>query len=363
MKVRDITTFLDQLAPPAYQESYDNSGLLVGDPNAEISSAIISLDVTEAVVEEAIQKGAGLIVSHHPIIFSGLKRLTGKNYVERTVMMAIKNDIALYAIHTNLDNVKHGVNAKLASVLGLKNTRILSPKSGMLRKLVTFVPKQNTANVLDALFKAGAGQIGNYDECSFKSEGVGTFRGAEGTNPYIGTPGIQHCEEENRVEVILPFDKKNPVLKALFEAHPYEEVAWDLLVLENDYQDVGSGMVGELPSPMSTEEFLNLLKGKVGGVVRYTKPISEKVKTIAVCGGSGSFLLGDAIRAGADVFVTADYKYHQFFDAEDKIVIADIGHFESEQFTIDLLNDAIREKFTNFATFQTVVNTNPIIYL
>lgn len=363
MTVKEITRYLDSIAPPSYQESYDNSGLLVGNPEAEIASVVVSLDVTEDVVQEAIDKGAGLIVSHHPIIFGGLKRLTGKNYVERTVMMAIKHDIALYAIHTNLDHVEHGVNARLSEVLELTNTRILMPKEGMLRKLVTFVPTANVNSVLDALFAAGAGHIGAYDRCSFRSVGLGTFRGDESSNPHVGKAGKLHEEKESRVEVILPVDRFSPVLNALKQAHPYEEVAWDLLKLENSLQTVGSGMVGELKSEMSTADFLEFLKKKVGGGVRYTQPLKEKIKRIAVCGGSGSFALGSAIAAGADVFVTADFKYHQFFDADGRIVIADIGHFESEQFTIELLYDAIREKFPNFATFKTAVNTNPILYL
>lgn len=363
MTVKEITRYLDSIAPPAYQESYDNSGLLVGNPDAEIKSVITSLDVTEEVVQEAIDKGAGLIVSHHPIIFGGLKRLTDKNYVERTVMMAIKNDIALYAIHTNLDNVEHGVNARLSERLGLKNTRILIPKGGMLRKLVTFVPAKNVDEVLEALFAAGAGHVGAYYECSFRSEGVGTFRGDETTNPHVGEVGKRHSEGESRIEVILPFDRSSAVLGALKSAHPYEEVAWDMLKLENSLQTVGSGMVGELEEEMAASDFLAYLQNIVGGGVRYTQLINDKVKRIAVCGGSGSFALGAAIAAGADVFVTADFKYHQFFDADGQIVIADIGHFESEQFTIDLLYDAIREKFPNFATFKTAVNTNPILYL
>lgn len=363
MIVKDLIRFLDSIAPRVYQESYDNSGLLVGDENAEIDSALISLDVTEDVVQEAIDKKAGIIISHHPIIFGGLKSLTGKNYVERTVIKAIQNNIALYAIHTNLDNMSNGVNAKLASVLGLQDTRILSPKEGLLRKLCFYVPVSHTESVLESLFKAGAGKVGNYDQCSFRSQGTGTFRAQEGADPFVGELGIQHKEQEDRVEVVFPVDKTQGVLQALLSSHPYEEVAWDLLKLENSQETLGSGMVGTLPKPVSAMEFLNHLKDTVGGVVRYTKPISETVQKIAICGGSGSFLLRNAISAQADVFVTADFKYHQFFDAEEKIVIADIGHFESEQFTIELINDAVHEKFPNFATFQTAVKTNPILYL
>ncbi|KAB2808098.1 Nif3-like dinuclear metal center hexameric protein [Phaeocystidibacter luteus] len=363
MRIADIISHLEGIAPNAYQESYDNSGLLVGNANDECTGVVVSLDATEAVIEEAVAKGANLVVSHHPIIFSGLKRLNGKNYIERTVMLAIVKGVALYAIHTNLDNVDTGVNAKLAEVLGLQNTRILSPKKGWIRKLVTFVPKSHIDEVMSALFAAGAGNIGTYDECSFRNDGTGTFRGGEGSDPFVGVPGQRHEEEEFRLEVLYPFDRQSKVLNALFASHPYEEVAYDLISLENSRAETGSGMIGELESEMTTLEFLKYLKEKVGGVVRYTKPIGEKVKNIAICGGSGSFLLNDAIRQKADVFVTGDFKYHQFFDADDRIVIADIGHFESEQFTIELLYDAIREKFPTFATFKTAVKTNPILYL
>lgn len=363
MTVEKVTSWLDKWAPNSYQESYDNSGLLIGDPSAEVTGVVVSLDVTEEVVHEAIRKGANLIVAHHPIIFSGLKRITGKNYVERTVMLAIQNNVALYAIHTNLDNVEYGVNRVLSSKLGLENVRILAPKSGMLKKLVAFVPSTHTEVVLDALFDAGAGNIGNYDQCSFSADGTGTFRGGEGSDPFVGVPGERHSEPEQRIEVIVPSDRVKRVVSALLKAHPYEEVAWELYSLENQYSQVGSGMVGSLPKPISTEAFLAQLKETVGGVVRFTAPVKDLVSTIAVCGGSGSFLLNAAKGAKADVFVTADFKYHQFFDAEGEIVIADIGHFESEQFTIDLLYDVIREKFPNFATFQTSVKTNPILYL
>lgn len=363
MEIKKIIEHLEQLAPPAYQESYDNSGLLVGSAGVECTGVLVSLDVTEAVVQEAIDKGANLIVSHHPIIFGGLKRLNGSNYVERTVMMAIKNDIALYAIHTNLDNVSTGVNAKFAEKLGLKNTRVLSPKSGWLRKLVTFVPKNHLSKVQNALFEAGAGNIGTYDECSFASEGIGTFRANDGAKPFVGEVGTRHEEEEYKLECLFPFDAQSRILKSLFAAHPYEEVAYDILSLENSIAELGSGMIGVLESPETLESFLKRVKNTMGGVVRHTEAVSDKVSKIAICGGSGSFVLGDAIRAGADVLVTADFKYHQFFDADGKIVIADIGHFESEQFTIELLYDAIREKFPNFATFHTAVKTNPILYL
>ncbi|GGC25606.1 GTP cyclohydrolase 1 type 2 [Parapedobacter defluvii] len=363
MLVRELTDHLESLAPLAYQESYDNAGLLVGRPDQEINQALISLDCTEAVVDEAIDSGCNVIISHHPIVFKGLKRFNGNSYVERVVMKAIKHDIALYAIHTNLDNVTGGVNGKLAERLGLRQTAILSPKSDLLRKLAVFVPLSHVEAVRTALFTAGAGHVGNYDECSFNVVGYGTFRGGEGTDPYVGNPGEQHREEEVRVEVIFPVNRERAILLALFETHPYEEVAYDIYPLQNTHQQVGSGLIGQLEQPLSEEGFLGLLKERLNAqVIRHTELRSKPVARVAVCGGAGGFLLDQAIRSGADVFVTADYKYHEFFDAEGKIVIADVGHFESEQFTQQLLLEIIRKKFPTFAVRLTGIDTNPIKY-
>lgn len=363
MLLRELTDYLESLAPLYYQEPYDNSGLLVGEPDRTIGSALISLDCTEAVVDEAIESGSDLIISHHPIIFKGLKRLTGSSYVERVVMKAVRHNIALYAIHTNLDNVTGGVNSRIAERLGLQETTILDPKGDMLRKLAVFVPQSHAGSVRAALFAAGAGQVGRYDQCSFNVEGYGTFRGGEGTQPYVGTPGEPHREEEIRVEVIYPVDRERTVIRELLAAHPYEEVAYDIYRLQNTYGQVGSGMVGQLPGPLSEEAFLALLKERLGAaVIRHTTLLGKPVSRVAVCGGAGGFLLRHAIRAGADVFVTADYKYHEFFDADGKIVITDVGHFESEQFTQELLLEVIRKKFPTFAVRLTGINTNPIKY-
>lgn len=364
MKIKEITSYLEQIAPLIYQESYDNAGLIVGDPNAEVDQVLICLDSIEEVVDEAIAKGCGLIIAHHPIVFSGLKRFNGKNYIERVVMKAIKNDIAIYATHTNLDNVRLGVNAKICETLGLKNTRILAPKGDLLRKLVVFVPHENADAVREAMFDAGAGHVGAYDQCSFNLEGDGTFRGGEGTNPHVGEVGQRHTEPETRVEVIFRKPQQNAIVRAMIAAHPYEEVAHDIYSLQNKDQEIGSGMIGELAQPMGELEFLQQVKSTMkAGVVRYTALQSKPVKTVAVCGGSGSFLLGAAMGQGADIFVTSDYKYHQFFDAENRIVIADIGHYESEQFTIELLRDFLIKKFPNFAVHLTAINTNPVNYL
>ena len=363
MKLSEITQFLEALAPLNYQEDYDNAGLIVGNPNDDISAALVSLDCTEEIVDEAIAKNCNLIISHHPIVFKGLKKLNGKNYVERVVLKAIKNNIALYAIHTNLDSVQHGVNAKICERLGIKNANILVPKSGILKKLVTFCEHKDAENLRNALFHAGAGNISNYADCSFNTEGVGTFKGNEQANPVLGKVGVREYANETRIEVIFKQQEERSILAALFKNHPYEEVAYDIYTLENKLQSVGSGMVGELSEALVGQDFLRLVKDNMKAkVLRHTLILPRKIKKIAVCGGSGSFLLKNAIAAGADAFVTADFKYHEFFDAEDKIMIVDIGHFESEQFTSNLLIDNIQEKFPNFAIRLTEHNTNPINY-
>ncbi len=364
MKISDIIKALEQWAPPSYQESYDNAGLLTGNRGDALTGVLVSLDCTEAVVDEAIQNHCNLIVAHHPIIFRGLKSITGKNYVERTIIKAIKNDIAIYAIHTNLDNVHTGVNRKIADQLGLLNPTILAPKKELLNKLVVFVPKPNTQNVLDALYKAGAGEIGNYDHCSFTMSGTGTFRPNDAANPTIGHQNVDETVEEDRIEVIFENHKTGGILNALKQAHPYEEVAYYLTQLQNVNQEVGSGMVGRLEAPMQTHEFLHLLKEKMQtGCVRHTPIHQEKVQKIAVCGGAGSFLLSKAKSVGADVFITADFKYHEFFDADGKIIIADIGHYESEVFTKELISEYLSEKLTNIAPLLSKVDTNPLKYL
>ena len=363
MKLSLLTNYLESLAPLAYQEDYDNSGLIVGNPDQEVSQALISLDCTEAIVDEAIAKGCQVVISHHPIVFRGLKKLNGKTYVERVVEKAIRNHIAIYAIHTNLDNVINGVNERICETLGLNNCRILSPKNGLLKKLVTYVPVDKAEQVRNALFHAGAGNIGNYSECSFNAVGEGTFKGGEDSTPYAGEPGKRHYENEVRIETVYPANLESKLLMALFLAHPYEEVAYDLYALTNQHQRIGSGMIGELDEPMDEEEFLFELQQKMHAhVIRHTTLIGKSVKKVAVCGGAGGFLLKQAIAAGADFFVTADYKYHEFFDAEGKIVIADIGHFESEQFTQQLLHEIITKKFANFAVRLTEINTNPVKY-
>jgi len=363
MKIKEITNYLESVAPLHYQESYDNAGLLVGDANREIDAALITLDCTEEVVEEAIENNCNLIIAHHPIIFSGLKNITGQNYVERTIIKAIKNDIAIYAIHTNLDNIKTGVSAKIAEILGVENCKILSPKKDLLRQLAVYCPVSDTEKVKEALFQAGAGDIGNYDECSFSAKGEGTFRANEGCDPHIGNIGERHTEKEEKIEVIFPKYKENTIISALKQAHPYEQVAYQIYILDNIYENVGAGIVGELAQKVDTNRFLEMLKTKMQtDCIRHTKLVKNQIKRVAICGGSGSFLLSNAICEKADIFITADFKYHEFFDGENDIIIADIGHFESEQFTKDLIYDLLSKKFSKFAVRLSKVNTNPINY-
>ena len=361
--VAEVISFLESIAHPSLQESYDNAGLITGHPSWECTGVLCSLDVTEEVVSEAVAKKCNMIVAHHPIVFRGLKRINGSNYVERTVIAAIKNDIAIYAIHTNLDNVLHGVSGRMAALLGLQKTAILDPKENILRKLFTFAPADKAEQVRNALFSAGAGHIGNYSDCSFNADGTGTFRAGKGTDPYVGEQGIRHSEAETKIEVIYPAFLEAQILAALNASHPYEEVAFDVVALANRHPQTGAGIVGELPEPVEEKLFLEKIKSVFGlKLIRHTPLTGKSIKRVAVCGGAGSFLISKALRAKADIYITADMKYHEFFDAEGRMIVADIGHYESEQFTIALLQEVLEEKFLTFAVLKTSVNTNPVQY-
>ena len=363
MKLKAITQFLEHQFPLSLQESYDNSGLLIGNLEMEITGVLICLDSIEKIVDEAIEKNCNLIIAHHPIIFKGLKKMTESNYIERVVSKCIKNDIALYAIHTNLDNHFEGVNKEIANRIGLKNLRILQPIQGNLSKLTVFVPKDALEKLDEAIFKAGGGQIGNYSECHFRTEGTGTFKGNENSNPQIGNKNVREAFEEFRVEYLVSNYNLRTVLNAMNTAHPYEEVAYEIYPIQNSNQFEGAGMIGELETEQDEIAFLKQLKSTFNcGIIRHTQPLGRKIKKVAVCGGSGSFLLSKAIQQKADIFITGDFKYHEFFDAENKLIIADIGHFESEQFTTNLLAERMKENFTNFAIHLTEHNTNPINY-
>lgn len=363
MILKDLLDYFEQIAPGSLQEDYDNSGLQVGSPEQEVSRALICIDVTPQVVNEAIAKQCDLIIAHHPLIFKGIKSITGKHFTERVIIEAIKHGIAIVAVHTNLDNIQQGINHKLGEKLGLNNLRVLRPQKGILRKLVTFCPISHSDQVRAAIFEAGAGQIGQYDCCSFNLEGKGSFRAGKETNPFVGTKNEIHFEPEVRIEVILPAYLEKKVVGAMIKSHPYEEVAYDVYALENEFGMVGAGMLGELEIPLSENDFLEMLKVKLKmPCIRHTAFTGNAIKKVALCGGSGSFLIGSAIASGAQAFVTGDIKYHQFFEAENKILLADAGHYETEQFTKELLYEIVNKKFTTFALLISGVNTNPVNY-
>lgn len=363
MRIKTITSWIETIAPVSFQESYDNAGLIIGDENREVNSVLVTLDVTPEVVQEARMKQIGLIISHHPLIFKGLKKINGKNQVERSVIEAIQNNIAIYAAHTNLDAVIGGVNSVFCSKLGLVNQQILRPAKGKLFKLVTFIPATHMQKVRDAVFNAGAGSIGNYDRCSFSTTGEGSFRGGENTHPFTGEKGKVHFEEEVRFETVFPAHLKSTIITALLNSHPYEEVAYDLYPLENEYYQAGMGMTGYLKKEWKEKAFLDFVKKTLNlKILKHTPWQNKLVKKVAVCGGTGSFLLPDAIRAGADVFITGDFKYHEFFEAGDEIMVVDIGHYESESLVMELFHDLIIKKFPTFAVQISEVNTNPVNY-
>ena len=364
MKAGELCSYLDTVVPLSLQESYDNSGLQVGQPGKEINAALLSLDVTEEVLEEAIRKECGIIVSHHPVIFNGLKKLAWRSPAERIIARAIKNDIVIYSSHTNLDMLSKGVSRKMAELLGLSDLKVLQPLKGRLIKLVTFVPGDHLERVRDAVFSAGAGFVGNYDRCGFVVSGTGSFRGGEGTNPFAGEQGQMHFENESRFETVFFSHTRDKVVKALLEAHPYEEVAYDLYPLENDNIDLGLGCYGYFQDALSERDFLELIAGKLeAGGLRYSNLNGKMIRKVAVCGGSGSSLLRDAIACRADAFVTGDIKYHTWFEADKSMLLVDSGHFESEKFSTEVLHDLIIKKFPTFALRFSETNTNPINYL
>jgi len=364
MIIKDITNYIEDLAPLNYAEEFDNVGLLVGNFNTKVSGILVTLDTLEETVEEAIAKKCNLIVSFHPIIFGGLKKLNGSSYVERVVLKAIKNDIAIYATHTALDNSKNGVSAKMSEILGLQNTKVLIPKKGIIKKLTTYVPINNSDSLKDSLFLAGAGNIGNYDHCSFTVLGNGTYKGNEESNPVLGKKGKLHTEKEIKISIIYESKYEVAILEALKENHPYEEVAYEIVRTENVHQNIGMGMIGELSSEMEEKDFLLYLKKTMKtDCVRHSALINKKIKKVAVLGGSGSFAISNAKKAGADAYISADFKYHEFFKAENSILLADIGHYESEQFTKNLLVDYLTKKFSNFAVILSEKSTNPIYYI
>ncbi|CAA0202745.1 Nif3-like dinuclear metal center hexameric protein [Tenacibaculum maritimum] len=364
MIIKDITSYIEELAPLAYAEDFDNVGLLVGNYQTKVTGILVTLDTLEKTIDEAIANNCNLIVSFHPVIFSGLKKLNGNNYVERVVLKAIQNNIAIYATHTALDNSNNGVSAKMGEVLGLQNLKVLLPKKGLIKKLTTYVPPTEANHLRKALFEAGAGTIGNYSNCSFNVEGKGSYKGNDNSNPVKGEKGVYVFEEESCISVTFNSYLEQKILKALFNVHPYEEVAYEIITLNNYNQNVGMGMIGELPEEMKEADFLPFVKKTMNtNCIRHSQLLQKPIKKVALLGGSGSFAIDNAIRSGADAYISADFKYHEFFKAEKKILLADIGHYESEQFTKNLLVEYLTKKFTNFAIILSEESTNPIYYI
>ncbi|MCB9018563.1 MAG: Nif3-like dinuclear metal center hexameric protein [Prevotellaceae bacterium] len=364
MKIKEITDLIEEYAPLCYQESYDNSGMQIGDKEATIKGILLTIDVTEEVINEAIEKGCNLILAHHPLIFGKIKKITGHDHVERCIIKAIKHDIAIYASHTNMDKMKNGVSARLADKLGLKDCEILAPETDCLFKLITFTPDSHAENVRQALFAIGAGGIGKYDKCSYGSEGIGTFRANDGCQPFVGEIGEYHQEKEIKIEVILKKEIIGKAIAALIAAHPYEEPAYDIFKLHNEYNGVGLGIIGNLPEKVKTLPFLKEIKERLQiGAIRYTTPTKDWIQRIALCGGSGAEFINTAIAKGADLYISGDFKYHQLFDAENKITIADVGHFESEQFTKEIFFEIVSKNNPKFAIQFSDYKTNPINYI
>ncbi len=363
MKIKEIIAALETFAPLPLQDSYDNAGLQVGLTETEATGALLCLDVTESIIQEAVSLDCNLIISHHPLIFKGYKSISGKDYVERCIIEAIKNDIVIYSMHTNLDNALNGVSFKIAQKLGLENVKVLDPLNDKLLKLVTFVPNAQAAEVRKALFDAGCGHIGNYDSCSYNLHGEGTFRARNGANPFCGEIGKEHVEEEVRIETILPDYLKNSVTKALIKAHPYEEPAYDFYKLSNKWNQMGAGVIGELQEPKSELEFLKDVKKIFEvGCLKHNRLTGRLIQKVAICGGSGAFLIPKAV-GKADVFITGEVKYHDYFNYNDSILVAEIGHYESEQYTKEIFYSIIKEAFPSLEVIISKINTNPIKYL
>lgn len=364
VKIKDIANALEMFAPLPLQDDFDNAGLQIGLTDAEVTGVLLCLDVTEAVVDEAIASGCNLIVSHHPVIFKPLKRITGGSYVERCILKALANVIAIYSAHTNIDNTPGGVNYRIADILGLQNLRILAPKEESLLKLAVFVPLSHADAVRDALFAAGCGKIGNYGSCSYNLNGFGTFKAQDGCNPFCGKVGELHREDEVRIETIMPSYIRNRVIKALLDTHPYEEPAYDIYPLKNSWDSVGAGVVGELSEECDGLEFLKIVKEKFSvGCVRHTPLLGRKIKRVALCGGAAGSFAGAAMAAGADIYITGEARYHDLFSYAGKMTVAVIGHYESEQYTLDIFAEIISGKYPDMKVIKTSVDTNPVCYL
>ena len=363
MKVKEITDAIESMAPLHLQESWDNAGMQVGNPNSEVTGILLCTDVREETVDEAIERGFNMIISHHPLLFRGLKKIVGRTYQERVVAKAIKHDITIYCAHTNMDSARGGVNFKMAEKLGLKNVSVLDPQQGTLLKVVVFVPMSHVTQVETAMCDAGAGHLGDYDNCSYKLEGIGQYRPLEGAHPVAGEVAELHSEPETRIEVLVNKALCGRVVAAMLKAHPYEEPAFDIIALENEDSYSGLGVIGDI-EPQDAKAFLERVKTAFEVVtLRYSGDLDRRVSRIAMCGGAGAEFIGKALALGADVYITGDMKYHEFQGNEDRIIIADIGHYESEHYTKEIFYDVIQKKNPNFAVDFAKSEKNQVKYI
>jgi len=363
MIIKEIIEELERTAPLRYQESYDNSGLIIGNPEMDITKILICFDLTFEVITEAIDRNAGLIISHHPVIFEPIKKINGKSNIEKIIIAAIQNNIAVYAAHTSLDNAGEGINSIMAKKIGLKNTRVLLPAKNSLRKLVTFCPIKHIDKVRNAIFEAGAGHIGEYDCCSYNITGQGSFRASNKAKPFVGKKNQLHFEDEIRFETIYPVHIENNVINGLLKSHPYEEIAYDIYPLENTYPLFGAGLIGDLNKKITATQFLSDLKKLLNlKCIKHNGSDNKSIKKVALCGGSGSFLIKQAITQGADIFISAEFKHNHYVDYLNNIIIADIGHYESEHFAKDLIKSILIKKFPKFAVEISKTEKNPVFY-
>ncbi|MBP5687674.1 MAG: Nif3-like dinuclear metal center hexameric protein [Muribaculaceae bacterium] len=363
MKVKEITDAIEAVAPLYLQESWDNSGMQVGDQDSEVTGVVLCTDVREEIVDEAIERGANMIISHHPLLFRGLKKIVGRSYQERIVAKAIKNDITIYCAHTNMDSAVGGVNFKMAEKLGMTGVRVLDPQQGTQRKIVVFVPTEAVAMVEKAMCDAGAGRLGNYDNCTYSMNGEGHYRALDGAEPWAGKVGEKHSEPEVRLEVLVHKALCGRVVAAMIKAHPYEEPAFDIIALENGDKYAGLGVIGDV-EPQDARGFLEKVKNAFEvEAVRYSGNLDRQVRRVAMCGGAGADFIGLAMSQGADVYITGDMKYHEFQGNEERIILADIGHYESEHYTKEIFYDIISKKNPNFAVDFAKSEKNQVKYL
>lgn len=368
VKCKNITRLMDMIAPPSLASSWDNVGLLIGDEEAFVSSLLISLDVNHDVIDEAVESGSNLIITHHPVIFSPIKSLNVKNYRENMIHRIIYNKINVFSAHTNLDASQYGINDFLAKKLGLRDVELLEKSySEKLYKIAVYVPQGYEDRVRDAMISMGAGSLGNYRGCTFSTEGTGTFMPLEGSAPFIGKKGVMEYVKETRIETIASSDNLDAVVDSMLKAHPYEEVAYDVFSLLKCEKEYGFGRIGYLKSPVSLETLCNVVKQVLHiDSVDVTGPLHKEIKKVAICSGSGGDFIKRAYDAGCDAYITGDIKYHQACDARDMgLSLIDGGHFATENIYMAELYNYMKEQLSRKNYDVNIIlskkNSNPYI--